>query len=85
MFIKTIAVGPFAPTELCVTGGATVALPLVHREVYGTSNEVEDGLKFARFVAYAMGVRIAIAKSVGEREPFRTDVSDVVTVARRLL
>ena len=25
MFINTIAVGPFDPTEFCVTGGATVA------------------------------------------------------------
>jgi hypothetical protein len=71
MFMKTIAV-PFAPAELCVTGGATVALPLVHREAYGASNEPEEGLRVVRRAAYAMGVRIAIAKSVRWREPFRT-------------
>jgi hypothetical protein len=63
MFIKTIAV-PFAPAELCGTGGATVALPLVHREAYGASNELEEGLRVVRLAAYAIGVRIAIAKSV---------------------
>lgn len=26
MFMKTIAVGPLEPAELCVTGGATVAI-----------------------------------------------------------
>ena len=26
MFMKTIAVGPLEPRELCVTGGATVAI-----------------------------------------------------------
>lgn len=26
MFMNTIAVGPFEPTEFCVTGGATVAI-----------------------------------------------------------
>jgi hypothetical protein len=72
MFIKTIAV-PFAPAELCVTG-ATVALPLVHREAYGATNEPEEGFKVVRLAAYAMGVRIAIAKSVRWRKPFRTVV-----------
>jgi len=60
--MKTMAVGPFAPTELCVTGGATVALPLLHREALGTRNELAEEFDVARRTACAMGVRMAIAK-----------------------
>jgi hypothetical protein len=62
MFIKTIAVGPLEPTELCVTGGATVALPLLHREAHGTKNELAGEFDVARLTTCAMGVRMAIAK-----------------------
>ena len=67
MFIKTMAVGPFAPTELWVTGGATVALPLLHRETHGAKNELLGGLNVARLTTCAMGVRNAIAKKVTQQ------------------
>jgi hypothetical protein len=86
MFIKTIAVGPLAPAAFCVTGGATVALPLLHREAHGDRNKVAGELDVARFAACAMGVRMAIAKRCesGENTIIRIQTIMVVavTVAR---
>jgi hypothetical protein len=68
MFIKTMAVGPFAPAEFCVTGGATVALPLLHREAHDDRNKVAGELDVARFTACVMGVRMAMVKRCWSEE-----------------
>jgi hypothetical protein len=62
MFINTMAVGPLEPAAFCVTGGATVALPLLHCEALGNRTDVA-GVGVARLIACAMGVRIAIVIS----------------------
>lgn len=63
MFMKTMAVGPFEPAELCVTGGgATIALPLFQRWVHGDKTGVAGDFHVARFAACDKGERIAIVK-----------------------
>lgn len=57
MFIKTIAVGPFAPGVTC---GATVALPLLHCALDGNKTDVAELRDVARFVARDRGARRAI-------------------------
>lgn len=56
MFINTIAVGPLAPTLLCVTGGATVAifdLWVLHCEIVAVDDRANKCwvLRFANIVA----------------------------------
>lgn len=60
MFIKTIAVGPFEPVASCVTGGATVALPLLPGAAHGARTDVAGDVDVARLTACAMGARIAM-------------------------
>jgi hypothetical protein len=60
MFMKTIAVGPFAPGVTWV--GATVALPLLHCELYDESTDVAGVVEVARLAARERGVRRAIMK-----------------------
>ena len=72
MFMNTMAVGPLEPAVLCVTGGATVALPLLHND------EVHGDKDVTRLAACAMGVRIAIATTKvgfgnGERDRQREE------------
>lgn len=58
IFINTIAVGPFEPVAFCVTGGATLALPLLHCD----KTDVAGVVDVARLQALAMGARNAIEK-----------------------
>ena len=43
IFMNTIAVGPFEPTAFWVTGGATVAWFLVHREDHICGEVTDEG------------------------------------------
>lgn len=58
MFMKTIAVGPFAPVGTCV--GATVALPLLHCALYEERIDVAGAVEVARFAALEEDNRRAI-------------------------
>lgn len=55
MFMKTIAVGPLAPTLFCVTGGTTVAM---HRE---DRHEGAFSTRFAAVVRPVLRVRLPAA------------------------
>lgn len=69
MFMNTMAVGPFEPAELCVTGGgATVALLLFQRWVHGDKTGVAGDFHVARFTACDKGERIAI-EGLKEAQP----------------
>jgi hypothetical protein len=57
MFINTMAVGPLEPGVV----GETVALPLLHCELYADSIDVVGVVHMARFAARLRGVRSAIA------------------------
>jgi hypothetical protein len=77
MFMNTIAVGPCAPTALCVTGGATVAIydrwsqgcPL--RQNVALEQDSEDDFQGN----WAMDLRMAITRR-RSRERYR-DVSNL--------
>ena len=60
MFIKTIAVGPFAPVGTCV--GATVALPLLHCALYDERRDVAGAVEVARFAELEQDNRRAIVR-----------------------
>lgn len=60
--MKTMAVGPFEPVEFCVTGGATVALPLLHVEAHGDRTEAAGEVNVARLTTRPMGARIAMVE-----------------------
>ena len=66
--MNTIAVGPFEPVASCVTGGATVACPLLHRDEYGkiaVPEEADGVANVARLHACVKGARRAIEKNAG--------------------
>lgn len=65
MFMKTMAVGPLAPAELCVTGGATVALPLLHRDAQGARGRQAGEPGVARLSACMLNVRMAVVMCWG--------------------
>lgn len=69
MFMNTMAVGPFEPTEFCVTGGATVALFLLQRWAHGDRAGVLCGVHVARFTACDRGARIAIVFAEAVEKP----------------
>lgn len=74
MFIKTIAVGPLEPVAFCVTGGATVALPRLHRGAHVTKSEVAGEFVVARLATCVIGVRIAIGTDEeNETEPQKAE------------
>jgi hypothetical protein len=56
MFINTMAVGPLEPGVV----GETVALPLLHCELYADSIDVVGVVHVARFAARQKGARSAI-------------------------
>ncbi len=55
--MKTIAVGPLEPADVC---GLTEALPLLHREVEGRTMDVAEVIEAARLAAHVHGARKAI-------------------------
>lgn len=57
MFMKTIAVGPLAPADVC---GLTEALLLLHREIEGRTIDVAGLIETARLAAHVQGARKAI-------------------------
>ena len=85
MFMKTMAVGPFEPAEFCVTGGATVALPLLQRWTDGDRAGAAGEFHVARFAACIRGVRIAIVCSSGRWQAPEVYRSKFVAEARRAM
>lgn len=64
MFMKTMAVGPFEPGA---TPGATVALPLLHRELYEGNTHIEGAIDVTRLAAHETGMRRAIVQRIVSR------------------